>query len=95
MLEFEFSEALLDGMLGLLLFAGALQVKLMTIAKCGLLSSLMATMGVGLSTVTFGFGFSWITGMTLMIAFVFGALILPTDPLAVLGVLRKANLSKA
>jgi CPA1 family monovalent cation:H+ antiporter len=52
-------------------------------------------MGVGLSTAIVGFGFSWITGMPLMIAFVFGALISPTDPVAVLGVLREASLPKA
>ena len=52
-------------------------------------------MSVGLSTVTFGFGFSWLTGMPLIIAFVFGALISPTDPVAVFGVLREENLPKA
>jgi CPA1 family monovalent cation:H+ antiporter len=55
----------------------------------------MATIGVGLSTVIAGVGFSWITGMPLLIALVFGALISPTDPVAVLGVLRQANLKKS
>jgi CPA1 family monovalent cation:H+ antiporter len=55
----------------------------------------MATIGVGISTAIVGFGFSWITGMPLMIAFVFGALISPTDPVAVLGVLREADLPKS
>ena len=94
-LDFEFSEALLEGMLGLLLFAGALHVKLSDLRKAWLVIFLMATMGVGLSTAIVGFGFSWITGMPLMIAFVFGALISPTDPVAVLGVLREASLPKA
>lgn len=94
-LEFEFSEALLEGMLGLLLFAGALHVKLSDLRKAWLVILLMATMGVGISTAIVGFGFSWITGMPLMIAFVFGALISPTDPVAVLGVLREANLPKS
>ena len=93
-LEFEFSEALLEGMLGLLLFAGALHVKLSDLKKAWLVILLMATMGVGISTAIVGFGFSWITGMPLMIAFVFGALISPTDPVAVLGVLREAHLPK-
>jgi CPA1 family monovalent cation:H+ antiporter len=93
-LDFEFSEALLEGMLGLLLFAGALHVKLSDLRKAWLVIFLMATMGVGLSTAIVGFGFSWITGMPLMIAFVFGALISPTDPVAVLGVLREASLPK-
>jgi len=94
-LEFEFSEALLEGMLGLLLFAGALHVKLSDLRKAWLVIFLMATIGVGLSTAIVGFAFSWITGMPLMIALVFGALISPTDPVAVLGVLREANLPRA
>ena len=54
----------------------------------------MATIGVGLSTVIVGTGFSWLTGMPFLIALVFGALISPTDPVAVLGVLREASLRK-
>jgi CPA1 family monovalent cation:H+ antiporter len=91
----DFSEALLEGMLGLLLFAGALHVKLSDLQKEWRLVALMATIGVGLSTVVAGVGFSWITGMPLLIALVFGALISPTDPVAVLGVLRQANLKKS
>ncbi|SHF19227.1 sodium/proton antiporter, CPA1 family [Litoreibacter ascidiaceicola] len=91
----DFSEALLEGMLGLLLFAGALHVKLADLRSEWRVVALMATLGVGLSTVVAGFGFSWITGMPIMIALVFGALISPTDPVAVLGVLRQANLKKS
>jgi len=91
----EFSEALLEGMLGLLLFAGALHVKLSDLQKQWGVVALMATMGVALSTVIVGVGFSWLTGMPLMVALVFGALISPTDPVAVLGVLREANLQKS
>ena len=91
----DFSEALLEGMLGLLLFAGALHVKLSDLRAQWRVVFLMATMGVGLSTALFGFGFSWITGMPILIALVFGALISPTDPVAVLGVLREASLRKS
>ena len=94
-LELEFSEALLEGMLGLLLFAGALHVKLSDLRKAWLVIPLMATIGVGLSTTIVGFGFHWLTGMPIMIALAFGALISPTDPVAVLGVLREANLQKS
>ena len=94
-LELEFSDALLEGMLGLLLFAGALHVKLSDLRKAWLVIFLMATIGVGVSTVIVGYGFSWITGMPLMVALVFGALISPTDPVAVLGVLREADLPKS
>ena len=92
---FEFSSALLEGMLGLLLFAGALHVKLTDLKANWRVVLLMATMGVALSTVVAGVGFSWITGAPLMVALVFGALISPTDPVAVLGVLRAANLKKS
>lgn len=91
----EFSDALLEGMLGLLLFAGALHVKIADLRAQWRLVFLMATIGVGLSTVVVGAGFSWLTGMPFIIALVFGALVSPTDPVAVLGVLREANLRKS
>ena len=94
-LEIEFSDALLEGMLGLLLFAGALHVKLADLKKEWIVVMLMATIGIGLSTVIVGYGFSWLTGMPIMIALVFGSLISPTDPVAVLGVLRQADLQKS
>ena len=90
----DFSDALLEGMLGLLLFAGALHVRLADLRGQWRVVFLMATLGIALSTAIFGIGFSWITGMPLMVALVFGALISPTDPVAVLGVLREANLRK-
>lgn len=91
----DFSDALLEGMLGLLLFAGALHVKISDLRAEALPVLLMATLGVAISTVIVGTGFSWITGMPLLTALVFGALISPTDPVAVLGVLRQASLRKS
>ncbi len=90
----DFSDALLEGMLGLLLFAGALHVKVADLKREWLLVLLMATLGVAISTAIAGVGFSWITGAPILIALVFGALISPTDPVAVLGVLRAASLPK-
>ncbi|MEM6465167.1 MAG: sodium:proton antiporter [Pseudomonadota bacterium] len=92
--QIEFSKALLEGMLGLLLFAGALHVKVEDLRAQAWSVALMATLGVALSTVIAGTAFSWLTGMPLLVALVFGALISPTDPVAVLGVLRAANLRK-
>ena len=89
-----FSDALLEGMLGLLLFAGALHVKLSDLREQWRVVALMATIGVGLSTVIAGTAFSYLTGMPILIALVWGALISPTDPVAVLGVLKEANLRK-
>lgn len=91
----DFSDALLEGMLGLLLFAGALHVKISDLRAQWRAVFLMATIGVALSTTMVGMGFHWLTGMPLLVALVFGALISPTDPVAVLGVLREANLRKA
>jgi monovalent cation:H+ antiporter, CPA1 family len=91
----DFSEALLEGMLGLLLFAGALHVKTSDLRREWVVVALMATLGIALSTAIVGFGFSWVTGMPLLTALVFGALISPTDPVAVLGVLRQADLPKS
>lgn len=93
--DLEFSASLLDGMLGLLLFAGALHVKLGDLRRQAWVVVLMATIGVGISTAVAGYGFHWIFGAPLIVALVFGALISPTDPVAVLGVLRDANLRKS
>lgn len=94
-LGIDFSDTLLDGMLGLLLFAGALHVKIGDLRDQWRVVLLMATLGVGLSTLIVGLGFSVVTGMPILVALVFGALISPTDPVAVLGVLRAANLPKS
>ncbi|MBP0481535.1 cation:proton antiporter [Sagittula salina] len=93
--DIDFSDALLEGMLGLLLFAGALHVKLSDLRAVWPTVLLMATIGVGLSTAVIGFGFHWLTGAPIMVALVFGALISPTDPVAVMGVLKEANLRKS
>ncbi|GGA14501.1 cation:proton antiporter [Neptunicoccus cionae] len=93
-IDLEFSSALLEGMLGLLLFAGALHVKIGDLRQQAWVVMLMATIGVGLSTAIVGGTVAYALGVPLMIALVFGALISPTDPVAVLGVLRAANLRK-
>lgn len=91
----QFSGSLLDGMRGLLLFAGALHVSLDDLKREALPVLLMATLGVAISTALVGAGFSWLTGMPLLIALVFGALISPTDPVAVLGILQDAGIRKS
>jgi CPA1 family monovalent cation:H+ antiporter len=91
----EFSDALLEGMLGLLLFAGALHVKTSDLKREWPTVTLMATMGIAISTAVVGYGFAYVTGMPLLVALVFGALISPTDPIAVMGVLRETNLPKS
>ncbi len=90
-----FSKTLLEGMLGLLLFAGALHVNLADLRERAWTVALMATIGVLLSTAIAGLGLYFVLGVPLLIALVFGALITPTDPVAVLGVLREAKLRKS
>lgn len=91
----EFSGSLLDGMLGLLLFAGSLHVSLKDLRREALPVLLLATLGVAISTAIVAAGFSWVSGMPILIALVFGALISPTDPVAVLGILQDANIRKS
>ncbi len=93
--DIHFSNALLEGMLGFLLFAGALHVKVSDLRAEWLPIVVMATIGVAISTIVVGSAFSWVTGMPLLAALAFGALISPTDPVAVLGVLKNAGLPKS
>ncbi|MBL3571400.1 sodium:proton antiporter [Rhodovulum sulfidophilum] len=94
-IDAEFSRTLLEGMLGLLLFAGALHVRVEDLRKQAWTIAVMATLGVALSVTIVGFGFHWVTGMPFLAALVFGALISPTDPVAVLGVMAEAKLPKS
>ncbi|HEX9789019.1 MAG TPA: cation:proton antiporter, partial [Kiloniellales bacterium] len=92
----DFRTALMDGMLAFLLFAGALHVDLSLILRRKWTILSLATIGVLISTVMIGFGFK---GMSLLLGLdvpilwclVFGALISPTDPVAVLGILKSAK----
>ncbi len=93
--DIDFSEALLKGMLGLLLFAGALHVRLEDLAQEKWIVALMASLGVVLSTLIIAVGSWWLLGLPFLVALVFGALISPTDPVAVLGVLKTANVPKS
>ena len=94
-LELDFSDTLLEGMLGLLLFAGALHVKLRELREQWVIVLLMATLGVALSVAVIGYGFHLATGIPLIVALVFGAIVSPTDPVAVLGVLKEAGLRRS
>ncbi|TPW26223.1 cation:proton antiporter [Pararhizobium mangrovi] len=89
----DFNETLMEGMLGFLLFAGALHVDWQALKSRSLSVGLMATLGVLLSTLISGAGFYYLcrlAGIPLAFnwALVFGALISPTDPVAVLATLK-------
>ena len=96
----DFSETLLDGMLSFLLFAGSLHVDLKELQEQKTTVALLATIGVLLSTGIVGIS-CWLLFrfMGLEIPFLgclaFGALISPTDPIAVMGLLKQMNVSKS
>jgi CPA1 family monovalent cation:H+ antiporter len=92
----DFNDLLLHGMLSFLLFAGALHVNINDLLKQKWIISSLATVGIILSTFIVG-GFTWtvLHAMGLQIPFIycllFGALISPTDPVAVLGILKTTS----
>ena len=91
-----FSEVLLEGMLSVLLFAGAFHVNLGNLMRLVRPITALAIVGTALSTLLVGCGCWWLMGvlgvdLPLIYCLLFGALISPTDPIAVLGVLRSAR----
>jgi len=96
----DFSEILLDVMLSFLLFAGAMHTNLEALRQSKWTILIFATVGVLISTFLTGTLFFFLMQLlNLPIPFIhcllFGALISPTDPVAVLGLLRKANLPES
>jgi len=89
-----FGTLVLQGLLSYLLFAGSLHVNLEDLGRQGWPIVVLATVGVVISTVVVGlltYVGAGLLGYALPLAwaFVFGALISPTDPIAVLGILRR------
>ncbi|MGA7972955.1 MAG: sodium:proton antiporter [Pseudolabrys sp.] len=94
--KIDFYEAVMHGMLAFLLFAGALHVDWPRLRKRLVSVTAMATLGVVISTAVVGFGMwglSLLLGLNLPLAWalVFGALISPTDPVAVLSLLKQVS----
>lgn len=95
-----FEDVVLNGMLAFLLFAGALHVDLQRLREQKLLVTVMATAGVVTATFITGTLF-WLAadliGFDLPYewALLFGALIAPTDPIAVLGILKGVKAPKS
>ncbi|MHC5082128.1 MAG: cation:proton antiporter [Planctomycetota bacterium] len=97
---FKFNDTVLIGMLSFLLFAGALHVDLNDLLGKVVEISIFATVGVLCSTFLIGTAFYFILqGLGPAVPYVycllFGALISPTDPIAVMGILRKAGTPKS
>lgn len=95
----DFDRLVLHAMLGFLLFAGALVVDVNELRKHAIVIGVLATVGVVLSTVIVGV-LTWLVlsslgfPLSLLDGLLFGALISPTDPIAVLSILRTSGAPK-
>jgi CPA1 family monovalent cation:H+ antiporter len=92
----DFETTLMDGMLSFLLFAGALHVDMSDLRRHWLPVGILSTVGILASTAIVGFGINLITALAglevpLIWCLLFGALISPTDPVAVLGAMKNSS----
>ncbi len=96
----DFNETLLHGMLAFLLFAGAMHIKLDDLKDQKWAIAIMATAGVIVSTFIVG-SLTWVVlnwfgiPFSFIYSLLFGALISPTDPVAVLGILKTTGVPKS
>jgi CPA1 family monovalent cation:H+ antiporter len=95
----KFEDLILHGILGLLLFAGAFLLDLAYLSKEKLTVGLLAVMGTLLSTISLAFlmhvALPWLGHPTSWLeCLFFGALISPTDPIAVLEMLHRVGVAK-
>jgi len=95
-----FSDLLLEGMLSFMLFAGAIHIKFKDLNNEKLSILLFSTISVLISTFVIGFATYYLlnymgVNVNLIHAMLFGALISPTDPIAVLSILKTAGVSKS
>jgi CPA1 family monovalent cation:H+ antiporter len=96
----DFNETLMHGMLAFLLFAGAMHIKLEDLSGQKWAIAILATAGVLISTFIVG-SLSWIVlqlfgiQISFLYCLLFGSLISPTDPVAVLGILKTAGVPKS
>jgi len=96
----DFTEVLMGAMLNFLLFAGGIHININDLKEQLRPVVIFSTAGVVISTFIVGFGMFYLLPlvglqMPFIYCLVFGALISPTDPVAVLSVLKQANVSKS
>jgi CPA1 family monovalent cation:H+ antiporter len=92
----DFDETLMHGMLGLLLFAGALHIDLGELLEQKTVIAVLASVGLLISTVLVGSATWALTGLLglelpFVVCLLYGALISPTDPIAVLALLKSSG----
>ncbi|MCT2408579.1 sodium:proton antiporter [Chryseobacterium antibioticum] len=100
MISIDFTEVLMGAMLNFLLFAGGIHININDLKEQFRPVLIFSTAGVVISTFIVGFGMFYLLpflGIQLPFIYclVFGALISPTDPVAVLSILKQANVSKS
>ncbi|MFC5875192.1 sodium/proton antiporter, CPA1 family [Chryseobacterium arachidis] len=100
MSSIDFTEVLMGAMLNFLLFAGGIHINIDDLKEQFWPVVIFSTAGVVISTFVVGFGVYYLLPLVgLQLPFIycllFGALISPTDPVAVLSILKQANVSKA
>ena len=96
----DFTEVLMGAMLNFLLFAGGIHINIKDLREQIASVVMFASIGVVISTFAVGFGAYYLlpfagVEIPLIYCLVFGALISPTDPVAVLSILKKAKVSKS
>lgn len=95
----DFSRVLMEGMLSVLLFAGALHVDLARLWRLARPIGALALVGTVLSALLVGAGCHLLSeacglGLPLVHCLLFGAIVSPTDPVAVLGILESARVPR-
>ena len=98
--QIDFNDAVLNGMLSFLLFAGALHVNINRLAELADTIAILATIGVvisaGIVSIVAYYIFNGLgVEISYLYCLVFGVLISPTDPIAVMGILKKIGAPKA
>ena len=98
--NFDFTEVLMGAMLNFLLFAGGIHINIKDLREQFGPVLIFSTVGVIISTFAVGFGTYYLLpvvgiSMPFIYCLLFGALISPTDPVAVLSILKQANVSKS